>query len=89
MTEDAGESTADRELAAFLNDEGALDAAFARRSLPPGLVCPVGMRASEWKNLVGFLRGLTAPTVATVYLFLSLATVLVWLALGAAAPAAG
>ena len=70
-----------RELSEFLNDKDALDACFEKREFPPGLIYPVGLRTTEWANLARFLRGITSATVATLYLFLGLANVLLWFAL--------
>jgi hypothetical protein len=70
-----------RELSQFLNDRERLDACFARRDLPQGLVYPVGLRDGELRNLGRFLSALVASQVATLYLFLGLANLLAWLAL--------
>lgn len=70
-----------RELSAFLNDEVALERSFASRQFPPGIVYPVGLRENEWRNLLRFLRACISPHVATLYLFLALANVLLWLAM--------
>lgn len=68
-----------RELSRFLNDRETLDSCFARRELPQGLVYPVASDQGEWRNLILFLRSLVSSRVATLYLFLGLASVLAWL----------
>ncbi len=69
-----------RELSTFANDVQALDACFAKRAFPAGLVYPVGLRESEVRGLLRFTAGLFSGTVLPLYLMLALATAVVWLA---------
>ena len=69
-----------RDVTGFVNDRDALDRAFATGTLPPGIVFPVGRRESEWQRLRLYGRGLIAPSVATLYLFIALVTYLLWVA---------
>ncbi len=69
-----------RQITSFVNDTETLDRTFATGVLPPNLVFPLGVKTTEWNDLRFYGRGLIAPTVATLYLFVGFVTYLLWIA---------
>src|SRR5262245_46962927 len=64
----------------FLNDEAALSISFEKRTLPPKLVYPMTFQAGEIEKLRMYGKGLIAPSVGILYLFLALINYLLWIA---------
>lgn len=69
-----------RLIAAFLNDAQRLDDAFASRVLPERLVYPVAFAEPPLVQLRMYGRALGSAPVVTLYLFLGLVNLLLWLA---------
>jgi hypothetical protein len=69
-----------RGLTSFLNDEQALKASFDNHHLPPRIVYPMTFDENELEKLRMYVKGLIAPSVAILYLFLSFVNYLLWLA---------
>ena len=66
----------------FVNDTDALEHQFSLQKFSGGLIYPVALKLTEVERLTLMGRGLISPTIATVYLFLTFANYLVWLAVG-------
>jgi hypothetical protein len=69
-----------RHLTSLFNDSAALERAFAARQFPPNVIFPISFPESEWHKLKFYVRGLIAPSVAILYMFVSFVTYLLWLA---------
>ena len=69
-------------LTGFLNDEQALKTAFESRRLPPRIVYPMNFNENELEKLKMYGKGLIAPSVAILYLFLAFVNYLLWIASG-------
>lgn len=63
-----------------VNDTDRLDHQFELQKLDSGIIYPVAIRLSEMERMILMGRGLISPTVATVYLFLGFANLMVLLA---------
>jgi hypothetical protein len=69
-------------LTRFLNDEQALKTSFDNHHLPPRIVYPMTFDENELEKLRMYVKGLIAPSVAILYLFLAFVNYLLWLAAG-------
>ena len=69
-------------LTRFLNDEQALKTSFASRHLPSRIVYPMTFGESQFEKLKMYGKGLIAPSVAILYLFLAFVNYLLWMAGG-------
>lgn len=65
-------------LTEFLNDKQALETSFDHHHLPPRIVYPMTFHENELNKLKMYGKGLIAPSVAILYLFLSLVNYLLW-----------
>lgn len=62
------------------NDTDLLQKQFEKMSFDDVTIYPVDLNLTEMDRLVLMGRGLVSPTIATIYLFLAFANLLVWLA---------
>jgi hypothetical protein len=69
-----------RHLTLLFNDSAALERAFTVQQFPPNVVFPISFHESEWDQLRFYVRGLIAPSVAILYMFVIFVTYLLWLA---------
>jgi hypothetical protein len=69
-------------LTRFLNDEQALNTSFENYHLPPRIVYPMTFDEDELEKLRMYGKGLIAPSVAILYLFLAFVNYLLWLVAG-------
>jgi len=69
-------------LTGFLNDEHALKTSFDNQRLPPRIVYPMTFNETELEKLKMYGKGLIAPSVAILYLFLAFVNYLLWTAVG-------
>jgi len=69
-------------LTSFLNNEQALKASFDNHHFPPRIVYPMTFDENELKKLRIYGKGLIAPSVAILYLFIALVNYLLLLAAG-------
>ncbi len=67
------------ELTRLLNDREALDRCFESQEFPSNVVYPMTFRETEISKLSTYGRGLIAPSVATLYLFLAFVNYLIWM----------
>ena len=67
------------EVTRLLNDRKALDSCFESQEFPSNVVYPMTFHESQISKLSMYGRGLIAPSVATLYLFLALVNYLLWL----------
>lgn len=63
-----------------VNSTDSLQQQFAARNFQSGIIYPVALNLTEIDRLVLLGRGIISPTIATSYLFLAFANVLVWMA---------
>lgn len=73
---------ASKKLVAFINDASAVRQQFSQQRFSAGIIYPVTIQATELDKAIMLARGLISPTVATVYLFLGLANILVAISSG-------
>ena len=69
-------------LTTFLNDRQALKTSFENHHLPPRIVYPMTFDEKEPEKLRMYCKGLIAPSVAILYLFLAFVNYLLWLGIG-------
>lgn len=69
-------------ITSFLNDKKALKRAFDESSFPADIVYPMTFNVSEIEKLRRYGKGLIAPSVAILYLFLSFINYLLWILFG-------
>jgi hypothetical protein len=67
-------------LTSFCNDEAALKISFEKQTLPPMLVYPMTFQEGEMEKLRMYGKGLIAPSVGILYLFLAFMNYLLWIA---------
>ena len=68
----------------MVNDTESLEAQFKQRRFADSSIFPIALNLNEVERGILMGRGLISPMVATVYLFLGFANMLVWVALGQA-----
>ncbi len=61
------------------NDADSLQRQFEKKSFDSDIIYPVALNLTEKDRLILMGRGIISPTIATVYLFLSFANLLVWI----------
>jgi hypothetical protein len=69
-------------LTKFPIDEKALKTSFDNHHLPPRIVYPMTFDENELEKLKMYGKGLIAPSVAILYLFLALVNYLLWISVG-------
>jgi len=67
-------------LTRLLNDRQQLDVCFEAQEFPPNMVYPMAVRESPLQELIMYARGLIAPAVSILYLFLGFINYLIWIA---------
>jgi len=65
----------------FLNNQKKLDDCFNKQRFETNLVYPMTHKESEFVKLKMYAKGLIAPSVGILYIFLSFINYLIWLAL--------
>ncbi len=65
-----------------VNNTDSLQNQFEKQCFQVDLIYPVALRLTEVDRISLMMRGAISPTVATGYLFLALANLLVWLVIG-------
>lgn len=68
-------------LTMFLNDKKTLDTSFEKQSFPHNMVYPMTFQEGEIEKLRMYGKGLIAPSVSIIYLFLAFVNYLLWLAI--------
>jgi hypothetical protein len=69
-------------ITSFVNNKQALQASFYESSFPSNIVYPMTFNISELAKLRRYSKGLIAPSVAILYLFLLFINYLLWIAFG-------
>ncbi|WP_345969057.1 hypothetical protein WCX72_06655 [Sulfurimonas sp. HSL1-6] len=57
-------------LTAFLNDDTLINTSFDKRSFPADTIYPMTFQSNEREKFIWYLKGLIAPSVAILYIFL-------------------
>jgi hypothetical protein len=65
------------------NDADSLQKQFETKVFDKEIIYPVSLNLTEFERLVLMGRGFISPTIATIYLFLAFANLLIWLIVGA------
>jgi len=69
-------------ITAFVNDKQAIQKSFAESAFPANIVYPLTFEVNEFDKLKRYVKGLIAPSVATLYLFLLFINYLLWMRFG-------
>jgi len=69
-------------LTSFFGDDKLLNSTFESRHVPSHIIYPMTFEESNLEKLRMYAKGLIAPSVATMYLFLGFVNYLLWLAVG-------
>ncbi len=73
---------ASMKLTHFLNDRDELDGCFRTQELPRDVIYPLAFRETEVTKLKMYVKGILAPGVSTLYLFLTVLNGFLWMASG-------
>jgi hypothetical protein len=63
----------------FLNDAAQVEDSFVKKRLPQNSVYPIAVKETELQGAVRLGRGMITPTIVTLYLFLGLINLFIWM----------